>query len=160
MTRDIQDRELMMYQYKMNSLKHGHKQHLAGLSGMTLCRAENGSSRLDLLSEDRDESRPVCKICQSLADRGFLEPRGRSKKSGSFEWEDHEIEAAVLIHGPDSTHSDTYRLHLEDEGRMLDVPGWMVGDPATAAMKLRAANIILRRLEREYNERQANLKVR
>lgn len=61
-------------------------------------------------------------------------------------WSDREMREANLIHGPDSMNSDTYRLHVEGQdgkpGKMLDVPGWMVGDPEGAELRLRAARII------------------
>lgn len=65
-------------------------------------------------------------------------------------WTDEELKTADLTHGPDSMKTDTYRLHVPGkdgkEGKYLDVPGWIVGDPVNAALKMRAAEIIRQRL--------------
>lgn len=65
-------------------------------------------------------------------------------------WSDQELMSANLVHGPDSANTDTYRLHIEGEGdkagKMLDVPGWMVGDIEATALRVRAAAIIRQRL--------------
>ncbi len=67
-------------------------------------------------------------------------------------WTDQEIRDADLIHGPDRHNSDTYRLHIPGvggkDGKMLDVPGWAVGDPEGAALRMRAAGIIRKRLDK------------
>ena len=65
-------------------------------------------------------------------------------------WTETQMREAELIHGPDSMNCDTYRLwlHGEDgaEGKMLDVPGWMVGDPEGLKLKTQAAAVIRERL--------------
>lgn len=69
-----------------------------------------------------------------------------SDMSKKPEWTDTDLKEAELIHGPDSMNSDTYRLHIPGEndkrGRMLDVPGWMVGDQEGAELRMRAAEVI------------------
>lgn len=65
-------------------------------------------------------------------------------------WTDKELNTAELIHGPNSMNTDTYRLQIPGvdgkDGKRLDVPGWMVGDPKGAALRMRAAEIIRMRL--------------
>lgn len=66
-------------------------------------------------------------------------------------WTTADMMKAELIHGPDSMNSDTYRLHLYSDdpdkpGKMLDVPGWMVGDRKGAEERMRAAAVIRERL--------------
>lgn len=65
-------------------------------------------------------------------------------------WTDEQLYTAELIHGPDRMNSDTYRLHIPGndgkDGKMLDVPGWMVGDPKGVELRVRAAEIIRDRL--------------
>lgn len=69
-----------------------------------------------------------------------------------MKWTDRELREANLIHGPERLKSDTYRLHIpkdgDKDGKMLDVPGWMVGDPAAAELVLRAAAVIRERVTR------------
>lgn len=69
-------------------------------------------------------------------------------------WTDEEMNTAKLIHGPDSVNSDTYRLWIEKtdyaDGKMLNVPGWMVGDQKGAELRMRAAAVIRRRLAEQY----------
>tara|TARA_R110000868_G_scaffold29889_22_gene111130 strand:- start:2231 stop:2470 length:240 start_codon:yes stop_codon:yes gene_type:complete len=66
------------------------------------------------------------------------------------DWTEPEMREATLIHGPGDNLSDTYRLHYvapdATNGKMLDVPGWMVGDPEMAAQRLKAADIIRERI--------------
>lgn len=61
-----------------------------------------------------------------------------------------QMRAATLIRGPARMLSDTYRLHLPGkdgkEGKMIDVPGWMVGDEHMAHERMMAAEIIRERL--------------
>lgn len=64
----------------------------------------------------------------------------------SSEWTKEAMETAELIHGPDSMNSDTYRLWDIEGGKMFDVPGWMVGDPEGAELKMYAAAVIRKRL--------------
>lgn len=66
-------------------------------------------------------------------------------------WTDEEMREAELTHGLNNVNSDTYRLWLRSDvegkpGKMLTVPGWMVGDPEIAALRLHAADIIRERL--------------
>lgn len=63
-------------------------------------------------------------------------------------WTDEELKSAKLVHGPSRHMSDTYRLTIMKPNgkKMLDVPGWMVGDDAGARLRLRAAAIIRDRL--------------
>lgn len=67
-----------------------------------------------------------------------------------MKWTDQRMREAEIIHGPDSMNSDTYRLRIEGvdgkPGKQLDVPGWMVGDPEGAALRMRAAAIIRERI--------------
>lgn len=56
------------------------------------------------------------------------------------------MESAELIHGPDSKNADTYRLWDHENSKMLDVPGWMVGDKEGLELRLRALEVIKRRL--------------
>ena len=67
-----------------------------------------------------------------------------------MKWNVERMEAADLIHGPDSVNTDTYRLRIEatedEKGIMLDVPGWMVGDKEGAELRMQAAEIIRKRL--------------
>jgi hypothetical protein len=75
-----------------------------------------------------------------------------ASKASSGKWTEEEMKTADLVHGPDSTHSDTYRLHVpgtdDRTGKYLDVPGWMVGDQEGAELRMKAAEIIRQRLLR------------
>lgn len=65
-------------------------------------------------------------------------------------WTEQEMREAELIHGPTASQSDTYRLHIrgtvENPGKFIDVPGWMVGDAKMVKERTRAAEIILERI--------------
>lgn len=65
-------------------------------------------------------------------------------------WTDKELREAELIHGPEANKGDTYRLQirgtLDDPGKRIDVPGWMVGDKKGAELRMKAAEIIRKRL--------------
>lgn len=67
-------------------------------------------------------------------------------------WTEQEMHEAELIHGPTASSGDTYRLEirgtLEDPGKRIDVPGWMVGDKKGAELRMKAAEIIRKRLLR------------
>lgn len=61
-------------------------------------------------------------------------------------WTEDRMYSAELIHGPDSKNTDTYRLWDQEAGKMLDVPGWMVGDPENLELRLQAVQVIRNRL--------------
>ena len=60
-------------------------------------------------------------------------------------WTDQEMRDAELIR---RQGMDTYRLHYIKTGKMLDVPGWMVGDADMVETRVRAAEIIRKRVTR------------
>ena len=60
-------------------------------------------------------------------------------------WTDQEMRDAELIR---RQGMDTYRLHYIKTGKMLDVPGWMVGDAHMVETRARAAEIIRKRVTR------------
>lgn len=66
-------------------------------------------------------------------------------------WSEDEMRRAKIIYGPSEGLSDTYRLHLESgiegvPGKMLDVPGYMVGNRKLAEEMMRAARIVEQRI--------------
>lgn len=65
-------------------------------------------------------------------------------------WTQEEMLRADLEHGPERWKSDTYRLSIpkvgDKDGKRLDVPGWMVGDPELLRTMVDAAEIIRHRV--------------
>lgn len=80
------------------------------------------------------------------------EPNIHQRKGHEVSWTEQEMMEAELIHGPSDRQSDTYRLWIhgtvENPGKYIDVPGWMVGDEEGAALRMKAAEIIRRRVIR------------
>lgn len=66
------------WRYKWISRKLKGKQHLCHPDGRTICKAENGSSRFDTISDTPDPVRSLCGICTFLV--GKKKPKRRNKR--------------------------------------------------------------------------------
>lgn len=69
---DIQDRKArsMKQYYRYIGVKLKSKMHLCDENGVTVCRAEFGSKRMDVITDEPTSGRQICGICQHLQKQG------------------------------------------------------------------------------------------